>query len=448
MEHHVVRTPIDTLNVLGAGGLKAGSIVQAYGPPGAGKSTFCYQSAALYQRDNPDAVIHIIDVENSVDMIRLKHVFKLDMDRVRVHHLQSLESAFKLIIDCAEQMNKQAIGKYNEGRKQIKLMSKKKLLEMADKEFFTYAEQFKVITSDSKLEPNITSKAYDNDRERVMKALALAGAYTVPEHGNMVPTLIIWDTIAVSRPEAEFEKIAEGNMGKNAAGMNLSTQVISQKLSAVLSAMGGKALTLFLPNQVRLKDFGSYGGPKEGFYGSYALEHNCHYILKFDKVNNKESRMKNYDDDIKMKTGTDFRMKIEKTKFCPATQGVELYINDQLGGVIVPGEELAFVALELGLLKKVYGGYELINREEELGRLKWSKEEAEDDKYIANNSKIRKILMEEVTRHYRKSYFTLDILYKDVGLDTMGKPSEEDMNNRQTVEDQEILQDLNKNPFG
>ena len=211
--------------------------------------------------------------------------------------------------------------------------------------------------------------------------------------------------------------------------------------------MGGKHLTLFLPNQVRLKGFGNYGGPQESFYGSYALEHNCHYIFKFDKINNRDSRLKNYDDDIKMKTGTDFRMKIEKVKFCPAVKEVNLYINDQLGGIIVPGEELAHVCLDLNILKKVHMGYELKGHED-LGKLKWAASDTDGDNYIANNSKIRKILMEEVTKHYRKSYFTLDLAYKNAGLDNYGKPSEDDMRDRKTIQDQGILQDLESNPFG
>jgi RecA/RadA recombinase len=446
MMHHVIRTPIDTLNILGGGGLKAGSIVQAYGPPASGKSTFCYQSASIYQKDHPDAVIHIIDVENSVDLLRLKHVFQLDMDRVRIHNLHTLERAFKLIIDCADQMSKQAIGKIQDGRKQIKILSKSQLEKLTDDELFKYAEQFKVLTDDSKTEPFICPKDYDNDREKVMKALALAGAYRVKDYGNMIPTLIIWDTIAVSRPEAEYEKIAEGNMGKNAAGMNLSTQVISQKLCSVLSTMGGKPLTLFLPNQVRLKGFGSYGGPTEGFYGSYAIEHNCHYILKFDKINNRDSRLKNYDEDIKMKTGTDFRMKIEKTKFCPATKDVALYINDARGGLIVPKDELANVALDLGLLKKVHGGYELPSSPE-IGKLKWLREESDGDNYISGNTKVRNVLMEEITRHYRKSYFTLDLLYNEVGLSDFGKPSAQDLEDSMKKEDGVLLEELFDNPF-
>ena len=53
----------------------------------------------------------------------------------------------------------------------------------------------------------------------------------------------------------------------------------------------------------------------------------------------------------------------------------------------------------------------------------------------------------EITKHYRKSYFTLDILYKECGLDMMGKPSEDEMKSRKTIEDQSILHDLDTNPF-
>jgi len=39
-EHNVIRTPIDTLNVIGAGGLLQGTITELWGPPGSGKSAY------------------------------------------------------------------------------------------------------------------------------------------------------------------------------------------------------------------------------------------------------------------------------------------------------------------------------------------------------------------------------------------------------------------------
>jgi RecA/RadA recombinase len=444
MTYSTLRTPIDTLNVLGAGGIKSSSIVQIYGEPGCGKSTFCYQTASMLLKDNPDAVLHIIDVENSIDDIRLEKVFKLDKDRVQIHHYSTLEDSFKLFLDICSDMSKQSVGKYKDGKKDVKILAKEKIEKMDEKDFAEYCGQFSVGTVHEK--KPITLENFQT-REKMMKALALANRYTVKADNGMNPVLVIWDTIAASQPAAVLAKIEEGNMDKNAAGMNVATQVISTKISACLGSMGGKPISLFLPNQVRLKGFGTYLGPQESFYGGYALEHSCHYILRFKKIKNAESKLKNYDEDIKMKTGTDFRMKIEKTKFCPATQDVVLYINDQLGGIIVPGEELAHTALELGLIYKEGRSF-LIKGHESLGKLKWTKEEADDGvSYIANNINIRKALLDVVTRHYRKAYCTLNYLYEESGLGHIGAPSAEELLDKTTLEDQCILDDLEENPY-
>lgn len=445
MKHLVLRTPIDTLNILGAGGLKSGSIVMPYGEPGSGKSTFCYQTAGLFHKDNPDAMVHIIDVENSVDVNRLKYVFNLDMDRVMVHYTPTLEGAFKLFLDICTNMSYQQIGSYQNGRKKVKILSKKQVFEMEDKELFSYCEQFSIPTPNPKQDSKpIRAKDYDNDREKVLKALGLACGYTLKEYGGPLPTLVVWDTIAVSRPQAELDKVAEGNMDKNAAGMNVAAQVISTKLSACLSSMGAKPLTLFLPNQVRNKADGFMGGFKEGYSGGWAVGHNAHYILKFTKRDNRDSRAKNFDEDKQLKTGTDFFMRIEKTKFCPATGTVDLYINDAKGGLIIPMDELANTAKSLGYITTVHGGFNIPSLDET--KYKWTRQE-DSTNYISGNPKVRKHLIGEITRHYRKSYLTLNIVYEQVGLDHIGKPTEEEIAEAVGHHDAEFLEDCFDNPF-
>ena len=77
---HRLRTPIETINILGCGGLRMGTISELWGPPGGGKSTFCYQTGACFQKDYPDGILHLIDAENSYDELRLKYVFGIDID--------------------------------------------------------------------------------------------------------------------------------------------------------------------------------------------------------------------------------------------------------------------------------------------------------------------------------------------------------------------------------
>lgn len=451
MKHEVIRTPIDILNILGAGGIKRGSIIQMYGTSQAGKSTFCYQTASYDMMDNEDCVLDIIDVEASTDLIRLSHSFKLDMDRVSIYHFASLEEAFKLILDSTDNIINQKM-KYipKKGNFKLKLLSKENLLSMEDSEFFEYCSQFMAplpptLKNDISYTPvPIVPEDYDNDRGRMMKALARAGAYTLPK-GRTIYKNIIWDTIAVSRPIAELEKISEGNLEKNAAGMNVHAQVVSSKLSACLSSMGGKPITLFLPNQVRNKA-NNRGGFDQGSSGSYALEHNCHYILKFRKRKDAESRRENYDEDDKARTGTNFVMEIEKTKFCPATNSVNLYINDKLGGVIVPKRELIDIAKEVGILKKSSGWYTIKGHEDSLGKFREERTPTGRDPYLVGNPEVRKILMEELARHYRSKYNTLNVLYEESGRGDFGRPLN-DENDVTQEEDENLLNSMNTRVF-
>lgn len=447
---NVIRTPVDTINILGAGGINQGVFAEFWGPEKSGKSTFSYQTASMFQRDNPDAVVHIIDVECSTDLGRLEHVFKMDMERIAIHNIYSLEESFAKILECADVIDKQRIGKFKDGRKEVKVLTKDELLSMDEKDFFSYCEGWETwVLKDNGIsvkEP-IRCKNFDNDRSILLKKLALAGGYRVSKsNGYATPVLIIWDTIACSRSLVELSKIEEGNLEKNAAGMGIASQVISKNMAMCLAKMGGKPLTCFILNQVRLTDFGSYTGPKETSYGSNALKHNCHYRFRFKRIDNKDTRESNYNKNINGKVGTNSTLSIEKSKFCPITEDIEIYINDQLGGIIVPKEELAVLARDkLNLITGRAGWYEFTSNPD-MGKFRWEKTN-EGDKYISNNSEIRSYLIEEITRHYRRSYFTLDLLYKDVGLGEFGKPSEKDLLEQSTIDDQNILNDLEDNPF-
>lgn len=80
---HKIPTPIDTINQVGGGGFRQGMLCEAWGPPGGGKTTFCYQTAGLFQFmygvDN--CFVHVLDAENSVDILRLEKVFKIDTSK-------------------------------------------------------------------------------------------------------------------------------------------------------------------------------------------------------------------------------------------------------------------------------------------------------------------------------------------------------------------------------
>ncbi|AWD93073.1 RecA protein [Bacillus phage vB_BceM-HSE3] len=69
-----VRTPHDFLNLLFGGGTPLGAVVEMYGPPGSGKSTFAYQMMGDFQEQYPQGVSVIADAEGSADPHRLEYM--------------------------------------------------------------------------------------------------------------------------------------------------------------------------------------------------------------------------------------------------------------------------------------------------------------------------------------------------------------------------------------
>lgn len=88
-----VSTPIIALNCIWGGGLPLGIISEVSGPPQSGKSTFLYQCMGNYQREYPNGVAVIYDLESSMEDSRLKD---LGVDTSKVLRLPSgsMQNAF------------------------------------------------------------------------------------------------------------------------------------------------------------------------------------------------------------------------------------------------------------------------------------------------------------------------------------------------------------------
>lgn len=104
-EHKVIRTPIDTFNVISAGGIKVGTVMELYGPQHSGKSAFAYQVAGLAMQDDPKAEVIILDPEASTDFIRLKYVFNFDENRTTVVPCPTLEQGYDEIEKACKASN-------------------------------------------------------------------------------------------------------------------------------------------------------------------------------------------------------------------------------------------------------------------------------------------------------------------------------------------------------
>ena len=88
-----VSTPLLVLNCIYGGGLPLGVMSEISGAPGSGKSTFLYQCMGNYQREYPDGVPVIYDMEASMDTSRLK-TLGVDTNKVLRLPATSMEDAF------------------------------------------------------------------------------------------------------------------------------------------------------------------------------------------------------------------------------------------------------------------------------------------------------------------------------------------------------------------
>ena len=325
-----------------------GKVAEIFGPAQSGKSAFSYQMMRYFQEDYPHGRVWIIDSEKSLDFIRMKHVFGIQLEPtednpkpVTVMQAASLENGF-----------------------------------------------------------NILQRACD------------AG---VNEDGTeKYPILVVWDTIAVAKPESEL--IAAYNddyadLGINSVGLTLRARVMEQGLATFMSKMYGRPLTVLLINQVRTSGFGSWKGPTtKNSSGGNALKHYIHYRFYIEKKKRiVEERGKN-----KMEIGTESLLEISKSKFFPAPVKGHLQIFDQHGGIILPKEEIFNLAKEVGVLKQAHAW--------------WYWEGDEKNKFrfadIQKDPAWRARAYEEVTRYFRTEYRTIDLMYRERGL-TLGEPIEE-----------------------
>lgn len=100
-----VSTPLYAINCIYGGGIPLGIIGEISGPPSSGKSTFAYQCMGNFQREYPDGVPVIYDMESSMDDSRLE-VLGVDTDRVLRLPATSLEEAFASMFTILNKIDK------------------------------------------------------------------------------------------------------------------------------------------------------------------------------------------------------------------------------------------------------------------------------------------------------------------------------------------------------
>ena len=69
-----VRTPLWHMNAILGGGFPLGAMVELYGEPSSGKSSFSYQVIGEFQKQYPQGLAVVVDVESSVDSTRMEYL--------------------------------------------------------------------------------------------------------------------------------------------------------------------------------------------------------------------------------------------------------------------------------------------------------------------------------------------------------------------------------------
>lgn len=347
-EHKVIRTPIDTFNVVSAGGIRVGTLMELYGPQHSGKSAFAYQVAGLAMQDDPNAEVIILDPEASTDFIRLKYVFHFDEARTTVVPCPTLEQG------------------YDEIEKACKESAKDKKLR-----------------------------------------------------------IVIWDSIAGSVPKCDYDNFTDDKSKGSmfSGGISLKARVNAHFLPQVTSTVSTSNVIVMLVNQVRDK-IGVYN-PSGSFgrSGGRALEHAGHYRLYFKLC------QKYFDEAKGVNVGTYTKVSIEKSKFGCTSKNIPIYIDDLLGGKIVPGAEVLEQCCTTGVIKGHRKWYWFATDEGKEGCVEYRWDESqklkEDNPVLVGNQVLYERAIKELTRYYRCMSFTLDKTYELAGM-TDTTPSDED----------------------
>jgi RecA/RadA recombinase len=418
--HEIIRTPIDTINIIGAGGIDQGTITELAGPPGSGKSSYAYGTAENFLVDNQDGVVIILDPELSTDLIRLEYTFKLDMSRVIIKNSRTLESGYSEIYRIIGDQDKQALAKVTVETflSNWNLKEAIKLMKVAELE-----------PDLSLLDDVISPKEVVAKAQRNLATLLAFRGLLKPSRPT--PVLVIWDTIATSKPAAEVEAAMKGNDPRDAGGMGLRARINEINLAIVMSSLFSRPVTIFLLNQIRTTGLGSYQ-VTEVSSGGNALKHANHYYLWFSKAR------KVYDEKLKMFVGSSSKVSVRKSKFGPTINDIPIYISDQVGGKIISDDEAAMVAVDLGILWSTGGWWKT---SENGSSYRWEKGAVIGDNYISKNPKLREFFLDAIARHFRKNYYTLAIVYEKIGL-KLGELSSEDLADRDKIYESNVARPI------
>jgi RecA/RadA recombinase len=386
---HKIRTPIQSLNIAGCGGLEWGTMTECWGEPRGGKSTLAYQCASLLLEDYGDDVnVLILDSEGAANLLRIGKVFNLWPCNLEYSYGEKDERVF---IEKAMtfEMATEAIGKY---------------ISKSVKE-----NKFLFVIWDS-IKNSISEVEYEQAMEVFEKDLRDS------------------EDIGGKNDKDGLKNYAGGQMS--------SSRFLALNLRKISAAMAYKPVHVFLINQATTK-IGKYTSTVDSG-GGFGLKHGISYRFHVQY-------MSDLDESEFFKKGTHSKLHVGKSRLMPSLQNIPITIRDNLGGKISNEEELVLMAKEYKWLK-LNGAWYSANFPKELvpegvevpdifsGNKRFSQ-------YVESSEAINylSLIME---KFLRKEFFLVDEAYKErEAIEGKSKPKKskktEDVDHEEIVVEEE-----------
>lgn len=323
-----LKTPSEVLNAT-IGGFPMGKATLMYGSTGTGKSTMCYQTAGIAMQEDENTFTVILDCESSVIPSRLKNVFGMDLGRVRVAHLTTVEDCCEACVNIINNLWKASESK----------VTREMLENMSDKELISVMESIKKGSSKT----HSVTKNIDIQKTKIqMINELLFNGYARATKEKLQRFIVIWDTVASSTIRETEDKV-EGGVDMNMRDPLAKARILKNYLSMVIAKMGNLPIALLIINQVSTAGFGTWKGPYESMSGGNALLHLPDVIIHMKPSSKEET------DGLGQYTYS--KMTLEKNRQGCRMKDIIIKISEVLGGKIVdPQNEFFELAKNLKVI--------------------------------------------------------------------------------------------------
>jgi recombination protein RecA len=281
---------------IGAGGVPRGRITQFAGKESSGKTFLALQTAANWQKQDPENCFAFIDCEYTYDT-EWAEKFGIDNDRVFYIKTNEAEKVFQGLV----------------GRVKVNSATKKETKIQGVFDMIAKGQRIKV--------PSPSGKANVLDLSKL--------------------GLIIVDSVAAMQPPMERTSA----VGKQ--NMALMARFLSVELRKMTPGVAAANVAMIFINQLRVDPGKMFGNPEDS-PGGRALKHACSLMVNLAPMSGADNTVTDTEGE---KIGHKVRAKIGKNKVGSPYRKAE-YTIEYLSGITKRGEEILEVGQKLNIIER------------------------------------------------------------------------------------------------